>query len=88
MMVLGFSFVIFEFLTEVVMKSSILWDITLCSPLKINRRFGGTCHFHFQDPRISQANTIMKQAAVLSGLLLGLFFDLEGGGDMFLRNVG
>jgi hypothetical protein len=26
-----------------VMKSSIFWDITLCSPCKLNRRFGGTC---------------------------------------------
>jgi hypothetical protein len=24
------------------MKSSIFWDITPCSPLKVNRRFGGT----------------------------------------------
>jgi hypothetical protein len=26
------------------MKSSIFWDITLCSPLKVSRRFGGICH--------------------------------------------
>jgi hypothetical protein len=25
------------------MKSSMFWDITLCSLLKFNRRFGGTC---------------------------------------------
>jgi hypothetical protein len=24
----------------------------------------------------------------LAGFLLGLFFDPEGGGDMFLRNIG
>jgi hypothetical protein len=36
------------------MKSSILWDITPCSPLKANRRFGGTC-LHLQGQRISQA---------------------------------
>jgi hypothetical protein len=29
-------------LAPVVMKSSILWDIMPCSPLKVNRRFGGT----------------------------------------------
>jgi hypothetical protein len=28
----------FEVLTAVVMKSSILWDITPCIPLKVNRR--------------------------------------------------
>jgi hypothetical protein len=32
----------FEVLTAVVMKSTIFWDITPCSPLKVNRRFGGT----------------------------------------------
>jgi hypothetical protein len=31
----------FEIPTMVVMKSSIFWDITLRSPLKVNRRFGG-----------------------------------------------
>jgi hypothetical protein len=25
------------------MKGSIFWDIRPCSPLKVNRRFGGTC---------------------------------------------
>jgi hypothetical protein len=32
----------FEVLRAVVMKSTILWDITPCSPLSVNRRFGGT----------------------------------------------
>jgi hypothetical protein len=54
------------------MKSSIFWDIPPCSPLKVNRRFGGallaTC-FH-------------------AGFLLGAFFDLKDGGDMFFRNIG
>jgi hypothetical protein len=31
-----------EVLTAVVMKSSIFWDTTTCSPLKVNRRFGAT----------------------------------------------
>jgi hypothetical protein len=31
----------FEVLTAVIMKSTIFWDITLCSPLSVNRRFGG-----------------------------------------------
>jgi hypothetical protein len=64
----------FEVLTGVVRKSTISWDTTPCSLLKVNRRFGGkycplaTC-FH-------------------AGFLLGLFFDPEDGGNMFLRNVG
>jgi hypothetical protein len=32
-----------------------LWDITSCSPLKLNRCFGRTCHLHLQGRRISQA---------------------------------
>jgi hypothetical protein len=45
------------------MRSSVLWDITPYSPLKVSRHFGGT-------------------------LLLGLLFDPEDGGDMFLRTSG
>jgi hypothetical protein len=41
--------------TKKIKKSTILYDITPCSPLKINRRFGGTYHLHFQSRRISQA---------------------------------
>jgi hypothetical protein len=38
----------FEVLTAVVMKISVLWDITQCSPLKVNRRIGGSHRFHLQ----------------------------------------
>jgi hypothetical protein len=34
---------------------SILWDTTPRSPLKANRRFGGTCRLSLQGQRISQA---------------------------------
>jgi hypothetical protein len=30
------------------MKNTIFWDITPCSPLKVNRRFGGTYHLHLK----------------------------------------
>jgi hypothetical protein len=46
----------FNVLTAVVMKSSVLWDITPCSPLKANWSFGVTRHLHLQDRRISQAS--------------------------------
>jgi hypothetical protein len=45
----------FEVLTVVVMKNSIFWDITPCSPLRVNRRFGGTHRLHLQGRRISWA---------------------------------
>jgi hypothetical protein len=35
-------FVGFEVLTAAVMKITIFWDIMPCSPLKVNRRVGGT----------------------------------------------
>jgi hypothetical protein len=46
-------FVVSEVLTAMVMKSSIFWDITPCSPLKINRSFEGKCRLHLQISRIS-----------------------------------
>jgi hypothetical protein len=42
----------FEFLSSMVRKR-ILWDITPCSPLKVNRRFGGTYSLDLQS-RISR----------------------------------
>jgi hypothetical protein len=63
-----------EVLTAVIMKSSIFWNIAPCSPLKVNRHFGGTC----------------RPACYLLhvGFLFGLFFDSEDRADMFLQNVG
>jgi hypothetical protein len=48
-------FVGFEVLTVMVMNSSLFWDITSCSPLKINLTFGGTCRLHHHGRRVSQA---------------------------------
>jgi hypothetical protein len=83
----------FQVLTAVVMKSSIFWDITPYSPLKVNRRFGVTGCLHLQGRRINQA--INQREADFSvyyllhaGFLLGLFFDPEYEGDIFLLNVG
>jgi hypothetical protein len=44
----------FEVLTTVVMKSAIFWDMS-CSPLKVNRRFGGKYDLYFKRRRIRQA---------------------------------
>jgi hypothetical protein len=35
-------------------KSTIVRDITPCSPLKVNRRFGGTYRLHLQGRKLSQ----------------------------------
>jgi hypothetical protein len=37
------------------MKSTIFWDITLFSPLRVNQSFGGTYRLHLQDKKISGA---------------------------------
>jgi hypothetical protein len=39
----------FEVLTAVVMNSAISWDITPCSQLSVNRRFGGTYGLHLEN---------------------------------------
>jgi hypothetical protein len=62
-------------------KSTIFWDITPCSPLKVNRRFGGTYRLHLES-QIALLATCFHDS-----LLLGLFLDPEEEGDMFLRNV-
>jgi hypothetical protein len=67
------------------MKSSIFWDITPYSPLKVNRRFGGTCCLHLQSRRISRGS-LQLTTCFHAGFLLVLF-DPEDGGFMFLRNV-
>jgi hypothetical protein len=48
-----FNYVGFEVLTAVVMKNSVFWDITPCSPLKVKRRMGETCRLHLQGRRVS-----------------------------------
>jgi hypothetical protein len=47
--------------TSVAMKSTIFWDITPCSPLKVNRCFGGTYRPRLHGRRISRARNQQKQ---------------------------
>jgi hypothetical protein len=62
----------FEVLTAVVMKNSIFWDTTPCSPLKVNRHFGGTCGLHVLGRRINHARKMnkagSKQKLIFNGL--------------------
>jgi hypothetical protein len=69
----------FEVLTAVVMKSTIFWDITPCSPLSVNRRFGGTCRLLFQGRRIRRVRN-QRESRCQAELWLWR--------DIFLRNVG
>jgi hypothetical protein len=66
-----FHLVGFEVLTPMVMKSSIFFDITPCSQLKVNRRFGRTCRPHLQGRRMSQARIQPENSAYH---LLSLWF--------------
>jgi hypothetical protein len=75
----------FEVLTAVVVKFSIFWDITPCSPLKVDRRFGGTYRLHLQGRRISRARNQRESRRQAERCV---FFDPEDGDDMFHRNVG
>jgi hypothetical protein len=53
-------------LTAVVMKSSVFWDITLCSPLKVNRCFVGIYCLHLQGRRVRQARKQCEAGSKLS----------------------
>jgi hypothetical protein len=72
------TYVGFEVFTAVVIKSTVFWDITPCSPLKVNRRFGGTYSLYLEARLPTNFH---------AGILLRLF-DPEDGGDILLRNIG
>jgi hypothetical protein len=82
------------FVTIQEIKSIIFWDTAPCSRLGVSRRFGGTCRLLLQGRNNTFGKKTSKKAGaklstcLLASLLLGLFFDSEDGGDMFLRNVG
>jgi hypothetical protein len=82
----------FEVLTAAVTKSSIFWDITPCSPLKVNRRFGGTRLLLLQgrvnNPSKKPAETSRAWYLLHVCLFLDLFSRPKEGGSSFLRNVG
>jgi hypothetical protein len=67
------------------MKDSIFWNITPCSPVKVSQRSGGRCRLHLQDRRTNQARALLV-ICLHAGFLLGLIFDPEDEGDMFLQS--
>jgi hypothetical protein len=80
----------FEVLTAVVMNI-IFWNITPCSPLKVNRRFGGIYRLNLRGRirRLGNQREGRQQAEPCfdAGFLYGLF-DSVNKGDVLLRNVG
>jgi hypothetical protein len=62
-------FEVFMVVTKNIMKSSAFWDITPCSPLKVNQRFGGTRRLLLQVGRISQARNQRKAGGKENKLL-------------------
>jgi hypothetical protein len=68
----------FEVLTEMVVQSFVLGYNAVLS-LKFNWHFGATCSFHLQG---------FACCLLHASFLLGLLFNHEDGGDMFLRNIG
>jgi hypothetical protein len=66
--------------TQLWLWGILFWDITQCSLLTVNRRFGRTCRLYLQD-------RALLVTCFRAAFLLSLFFDPEIGGK-FLRNVG
>jgi hypothetical protein len=61
------------------MKSSILWDVSQCSPLEFDGRFGGTFSFHLQGRRISLArNPCEAGSKLVSCLAYSSTLKMEG----------
>jgi hypothetical protein len=82
----------FEALTRVVMESSAFWDITTCIPLEVHPTFWRNMLPSSSGSKNNQDETGSKQSCACYlfhvVLLLGLFFDPEDEGDLFLLNVG
>jgi hypothetical protein len=55
------------------MKTFVVWDITLCSPLKINRRFEETYRLNLQGGRINQARRQLEKKKQQADLMLAFY---------------
>jgi hypothetical protein len=66
----------FEVFTAVVMKSINFWDITPCSPLSVNRRFGETYRLPLPGRR-NNFRRMLLATCLLAGFLLKLFLPLK-----------
>jgi hypothetical protein len=64
-------------------RCSTFWNITSCSPLKVNGRFGGKYCLSLQSRRVSQARNQREAGGKQRAISLP-----EYGGDMFFRSLG
>jgi hypothetical protein len=81
----------FEVLKPLVTNNCIFWDITPCSPPKVNWRFGGTCGLHLQSRRIKQARNQHEAGSKQRDyfmLVSCVAYSPTLKIDMFIRNVG
>jgi hypothetical protein len=63
------------------LKSTIFWDITTCSPLSVNRRFGGTYRLHLYGRKLSKKPAWKQLARMFEELQVSInkstvFWDL------------
>jgi hypothetical protein len=54
------------------MKSSVFWDMILCSLVQVNRSFRRTYHFHLWGQRVWQASKQHEAGSSQAGFLLSL----------------
>jgi hypothetical protein len=88
------NFIIFmipDMRNKIFVRSFIIWDIKLCAPVKVNPCFSGTYRLHLHGRRLNQAGNQHEASSIAcclihAGFLLGLLFNHEDGGVMFLRN--
>jgi hypothetical protein len=74
---------------QVLTAEVIFWDITRCSSLEVNRRFGGTYCLHLQGRRISRARNQREsrwQAEQSVSRNFGLYRKQEGSGRVELSS--
>jgi hypothetical protein len=69
-------------------KSSSFWKITSCSPLKVYRRFEGTCRLHLHGWRVRYSRNQQPCLLLHAGFLPGLLLNPEDRGDIFNWNLG
>jgi hypothetical protein len=59
-------------------RSLIFWNITPCGPMKVKRNIEGMYNLHIQGRTVRP---------FYANFLIDLFFNVEYGGDISLRNI-